>query len=277
MKKFLVIHTKDILLVICFLLCFSLKGKAQTRIVEIETNFGNMRFKLYNDTPKHRDEFLKLAGEGYYDGTLFYRVIQDFLIQGGSKSSRNARPGAIIGYGDPDYTVDDEIRANHFHEKGALCAPRQPDKINPFKQSDISQFYIVKGKVYSKGALDTMEIAVNRPIRSKIIYDVLTPSVREKLKQLKKEHKVTEFKKLAGQLKQDIASKMNLATGILNFTEEQRKSYTTKGGYPALDGQYTVFGQCISGFSVIDKIASLKTDKNHRPYNDVKIHVKIIQ
>ena len=277
MKKTIFVYAKYIPLIIWFLFCFTLNGKAQTHIVEIETNFGNMRFKLYNDTPKHRDEFLKLAGEGYYDNTLFYRVIENFLIQGGSRSSRNAPAGAKIGYGDPDYTVDDEIIANHFHGKGALCAPRQPDKINPFKQSDISQFYIVKGKVYSQGALDTMEIAVNRPIRSKIIYEVLTPSVREKLKKLKKEHKVTEFRKLAGQVKQDIASKMNLATGILNFTEEQRKIYTTKGGYPALDGQYTIFGQCISGFSVIDKIAALKTDKNHRPYTDVKIHVKIIQ
>jgi len=277
MKKFVEILTKAIPLALCFLFCFAVKGKTQTHIVEIETNFGNMRFKLYNDTPKHSEEFLKLAGEGYYDGTLFYRVIQNFLIQGGSKSSRNAPSGTKIGYGDPDFTVDDEIKANHFHGKGALCAPRQPDKINPFKQSDISQFYIVKGKVYSQGALDTLEIAVNRPLRSKIIYDVLTPSVGEKLKKLKKEHKVAEFKKLAGQVKQDIASKMNLETGILNFTEEQRKVYTTKGGYPALDGQYTVFGQCISGFSVIDKIAALKTDKNHRPYTDVKIHVKIIQ
>jgi len=277
MKKFVAIQTKAIILVFCFLLCFTLNGKAQTHIVEIETNFGNMRFKLYNDTPKHRDEFLKLANEGYYENTLFYRVIQNFLIQGGSKSSRNAPAGKRIGYGDPDYTVDDEISANHFHEKGALCAPRQPDKINPFKQSDISQFYIVKGSIYSQGALDTLEMAVNRPIRSKIISEVLTPSVREKLKQLKKKNKVAEFRELAKKVKQDIASKMVLNPGILKFTENQRKSYTTKGGYPALDGKYTVFGQCISGFSIIDKIAALKTDKNHRPYIDVKIHVKIIQ
>ena len=277
MKKLVAILTKAITLANCFLFCFILKGNAQTHIVEIETNFGNMRFKLYNDTPKHRDEFIKLAGEGYYENTLFYRVIQNFLIQGGSKSSRNASPGARIGYGDPDYAVDDEIRANHFHQKGALCAPRQPDKINPFKQSDISQFYIVKGKVYSQEALDTLEMAVNRPIRSKIISEVFNPSVKGKLRKLKKEHKVAEFRELAKQVKQDISSKMSLQPGILKFTEKQRKAYTTKGGYPALDGQYTVFGQCISGFSVIDKIAALKTDKNHRPYIDIKIHVKVIQ
>ena len=277
MKKFVAINKKAIAILICFLLCLTIKGKTQTNIVEIETNFGNMRFKLYNDTPKHREEFLKLANEGYYDGTLFYRVIQNFLIQGGSKSSRNARPGARIGYGDPDYTVDDEIRVNHFHEKGALCAPRQPDNINPFKQSDISQFYIVKGKIYTQGALDTLEMAVNRPIHSKVISEVFTTDIREKLKKLKEEHKVKEFRELAKQIKQDINSKMNLQPGILKFTKEQRKEYTTKGGYPELDGKYTIFGKCLSGFDVIDKISALKTDKNHRPYTDVKIHVKIIQ
>jgi len=130
---------------------------AQSRLVEISTNMGTMKFKLYDDTPKHRDAFIQLANEGYYDGTLFYRVIQDFLIQGGSKSSRNAPPGKRIGYGDPDKTVDDEILSHYFHKKGALCAPRQPDEVNPFKQSDISQFFIIKGSVYTDGMLDTLD------------------------------------------------------------------------------------------------------------------------
>ena len=124
-----------ILITISSLVCLS--SMAQSRIVEISTNLGTMKFRLYDDTPKHRDAFIELANEGYYDGTLFYRVIQDFLIQGGSKSSRNAPPGKRIGYGDPDKTVDDEILSNHFHKKGTLCAPRQPDEVNPFKQSDI--------------------------------------------------------------------------------------------------------------------------------------------
>jgi len=253
------------------------EAQSQTHIAEIKTNLGTMRFELFDDTPKHRDAFIELAKTGYYDGTLFYRVIQDFLIQGGSASSRDAAPGKQIGYGDPDHTVDDEIRANHFHSKGALCAPRQPDEVNPFKQSDISQFYVVKGKVFSQGELDTLELAVNRPIRNRITAEIYKPEIREKLKKLKAENSVSEFRELAGRVKQDIESQIKLDPGILEFSEEQRQAYTTAGGYPDLDGKYTVFGRCIGGMDVIDKIAALKTDGNSRPLTDVKITVKIIQ
>lgn len=268
---------KRLIFITYFLLSISWLSHAQTHLVEIDTNMGNMKFELYDDTPKHRNEFIKLANQGYYDGTLFYRVIQNFLIQGGSKSSRNAPPGKRIGYGDPDYTVDDEIRPNHFHQKGALCAPRQPDKVNPFKQSDISQFYIVKGQVFTEGALDTLEMAVNRPISNKIVHEVFTDDIREELKKLKEEKKVDEFRALASKVKQDIATRFALNTHTLKFSKEQRKAYTTVGGYPELDGKYTVFGQCIYGFDVIDKIAALKTDKNNRPLKDVKITVKVLK
>lgn len=265
-----------------FLILFSavflaFSATAQNRIVEISTTQGSMRFKLYNDTPKHRDAFIKLAEEGYYDETLFYRVIQNFLIQGGSKSSRNAPPGKRIGYGDPDKTVDDEIISHYFHKKGALCAPRQPDEVNPFKQSDISQFYIVKGSVFTPGALDTMELAVNRPIRNKIVQKHMTPEVREELKKLKDEQKVKEFRELAEKIKNEIETDYTLDPGVLTFTEAQREAYTSVGGYPDLDGKYTIFGECISGFDVIDKIAALKTDENNRPFTDVVIHVKVIE
>ncbi len=254
-----------------------LGGYSQTKEVEISTNLGSMKFRLYDDTPKHRDAFIELAKQGYYNGTLFYRVIQNFLIQGGSKSSKNAAPGKRIGYGDPDKTVDDEILAKYFHKKGALCAPRQPDESNPFKQSDISQFYIVKGHVISSGELDTMELAVNRPIRNKIIQEVMTPDVREKLKKLKEEKKVEEFRELAQSVKDKIETEYRYSPGVVEFTKAQREAYTTVGGYPELDGKYTIFGECISGFDIIDKIASLPTDKNNRPFTDVKITVKVLK
>lgn len=262
--------------IIVFFLIFSTGGFSQSKMVEISTNLGKMKFKLYDDTPKHRDAFIELAKEGYYDGTLFYRVIQDFLIQGGSKSSRDAAPGKRIGYGDPDKTVDDEILSNHFHKKGALCAPRQPDESNPFKQSDISQFYIVKGRVHRIGEIDTMELAVNRPIRNKIVQDIMTPEIREKLKQLKEEKKVTEFRELAQEVKDKIETNYRYSPGVLEFSEAQREAYTTVGGYPDLDGKFTIFGECISGFDVIDKIAALPTDKNNRPLSDVKITVTVL-
>ncbi|MEZ5104332.1 MAG: peptidylprolyl isomerase [Draconibacterium sp.] len=264
------------LFIIITLIFFSLAGLSQSAIIEISTNMGSMKFKLYDDTPKHRDAFIELADEGYYDGTLFYRVMQDFLIQGGSKSSKDAPPGKRIGYGDPDKTVDDEIRTNHFHKKGALCAPRQPDEINPFKQSDISQFYIIKGSVHTSGELDTMEMAVNKPIRNKIVQDVMTSEIREELKKLKEEKKVKEFRELAQDVKEKIEAAYSLHPGTLEFSEAQREAYTTVGGYPDLDGKYTVFGECISGFEVIDKIAALPVDANNRPFTDVKITVKVL-
>lgn len=263
-------------LIIFIYLTFSFAGFSQSKVVEISTNFGKMRFKLYDDTPKHRDAFIELAREGYYDGTLFYRVIQDFLIQGGSKSSRDAAPGKRIGYGDPDKTVDDEILSNHFHKKGALCAPRQPDESNPFKQSDISQFYIVKGRVHRMGEIDTMELAVNRPIRNKIVQEIMTPEIREQLKQLKEEKKVDEFRELAQEIKDKIETNYRYSPGVLEFSEAQREAYTSVGGYPDLDGKFTIFGECISGFDVIDKIAALPTDKNNRPFSDVKITVTVL-
>ena len=261
--------------IICLFITFQLF--AQGRIVQISTNFGVMKFRLYNETPKHRDAFLQLAKEGYYDQTLFYRVLPDYLIQGGSRSSRNAAPGKRIGYGDPDKTVDDEILPQFFHKKGSLCAPRQPDNINPYKQSDISQFFIIKGQVYTSGKLDTLEIAVNRPIQKKINAQYLTPEIKEKLAKLKSEKKVEEFRAIADEIKRQIDTDYQLHPGKLNFSEEQRKAYTTVGGYPDLDGKYTIFGECISGFDVIDKIAALKTDENNRPLTDVKITVTILE
>ena len=259
------------------LILFSVAGTAQSTIVEISTNLGDMKFQLYDDTPKHRDAFIELAEEGYYDGTLFYRVIQDFLIQGGSASSKNAPPGKRIGYGDPDKTVDDEIRAHYFHKKGALCAPRQPDEVNPFQQSDISQFYIVKGRVHTAGELDTMEMAVNVPIRKKIAGKYLTPDVRSELKMLKDEKMVEEFREIADKIKDQIEAEYNLNPNTLEFSEAQREVYTTAGGYPDLDGKYTIFGECLSGFGTIDKIAALPTDENNRPFTDVVIQVKVIK
>ncbi|NQU53423.1 MAG: peptidylprolyl isomerase [Bacteroidetes bacterium] len=267
---------RKVVSILFFFLFFICSGFAQSEVIAISTNFGVMKFRLHDDTPKHSNEFIKLANENYYNETLFYRVIKDFLIQGGSKSSKDAAPGKRIGYGDPDKTVDDEIRNHYFHKKGSLCAPRQPDEINPFKQSDISQFFIVKGRVHSMGELDTMEIAVNRPIRNKIVQKVMTPEVRDELKKLKEEKKVKEFRELAQEVKDKIETEYNLQTGTIEFTEEQRTAYTTVGGYPDLDGKYTIFGECISGFDVIDKIAALKTDKNNRPFTDVKITVTVL-
>lgn len=265
-------------LILLFIFCCSVLGSvAQNRIVAIHTNLGTMKFRLYDDTPRHRDMFIKLAQKGEYNGTLFYRVIKNFMIQGGSRDSKNAPRDRRIGYGNSDYMIDDEIRTNHIHKKGALCAPRQPDELNPFKESDISQFFIVQGKVYRSTELDTMEMAINRPIRKRIIKKVFTPERRAKLKALKEAKNMDEARLLATKIKQDIKTHFKMADGTLIFTDEQRKAYTTVGGYPQLDGEYTIFGEITEGQQVIDKIANLKTDKFDRPINDIRIKVSIIK
>ncbi len=266
-----------ILILIAFLLALVASSSAQDkeRVIVITTNLGDITCKLYNDTPLHRDKFLREAAAGFYNGTLFYRVIKNFMIQGGSKDTKNALPGQRIGYGDPEFTVADEIRPNHIHKRGALCAPRQPDEINPLMQSDISQFFIIHGKVYRPGELDTMELARNLPLQKEIQKRLMTPQIVAQLQKLKEEKKVEEFRAIANPIKEQMEVEMRIHPERLKFTPEQRKAFTTVGGYPELDGKYTIFGEVISGFEVIEKIAALKTDANNRPIKDVRLNIVI--
>jgi peptidyl-prolyl cis-trans isomerase B (cyclophilin B) len=126
--------------------------------VLIETNYGNMRVRLSDETPLHRDNFLKLVKSKYYDGVLFHRVIHHFMIQAGDPDSRKAAPGRPLGEGGPGYTVPAEFRPDLFHKKGVIAAAREGDEVNPAKASSGSQFYIVQGKVWTPGGLDTLEV-----------------------------------------------------------------------------------------------------------------------
>ncbi len=255
-----------------FLLGLFFQGYTQEKEVKavIETNFGNMVVKLYNDTPKHRDNFIRLARAGHYDGTLFYRVIQDFVIQGGSSDSRGAMAGRAIGYGE-SIVIDAEIKQEHYHKKGALAAPRQPDRENFFKESDISQFYIVQGRKYTPVELENLEKRINGPIRKAIQRKYYTPEKKAILDTLRSQKKVKEFREIANKIKEDIAFDWNANTDKLYMTDEKREDYIRLGGSHHLDKEYTVFGE------VIDKIAALPTDKNDRPLADVKIKVKILK
>jgi cyclophilin family peptidyl-prolyl cis-trans isomerase len=259
-----------------FLLFVLTAVKAQTFKVEIATNMGSMSFVLYDDTPLHRNAFLELARSGHFNNTLFYRVIDGYIIQGGSRDSRNAPPGKFIGYGDPAKTVNDEILKHRICKKGALCAPRQPDEVNIFKQSDISQFFVVQGRPYTLGKLDTLELAVNRPIRNKIVKEVYSEEQKTRFAQLKDEERFAEAKLFADSIKDEIAYRYAMAKGKLEFTAAQREAYTSVGGAHEIENEYTIFGEIIDGIEVIDKIASLKTDNNHRPNIDVKIQVRVL-
>ncbi|MBN2165532.1 MAG: peptidylprolyl isomerase [Marinilabiliaceae bacterium] len=262
-----------IALIILFFYLNVLKSQEPVFYVNIFTNMGNMKVKLYNETPGHRDNFLKLVGEKHFDGTLFYRVVKNFVIQGGSSDSRNAPAGKHIGYGNGAVNINSEFNKSLFHKKGAICAPRQPADINLFKMSDISQFYIVKGQVFTNEKLDLMEKARNNPIKKALKEKYYLPK-KEELAKLK-DTDPKAFNKLLREIKEKINFDYSLSNK-LEFSEVQRNAYTTIGGCPDLDGEYTVFGEVVEGLSVIDKIAAMPTDKNDRPLTDVKIRVSVV-
>lgn len=239
------------------------------QIVVISTQEGDLKIRLYPDVPRHTAAFLERAAEGLYDGTLFTRVLKDYIIQGGAPDSRNASPGARCGFGDRSAEILPEPNDGYFAKKGALAAPRQPDDINPQQKSDMSQFFIVQGKVYREGELDTLEMIQNRPIRQKALDRFYRP-VKAELMLLKKDNP-REYNKRARALLARVDSLVRATPGHLFFTPEQRKAYTTTGGCPYLDGKYVIFGEVIEGFDVIDRIAGRPTDSYDRPKQDVRI------
>ena len=192
-------------------------------IVLIETPFGKIKAKLYNSTPQHRDNFIKLANEGFYDGILFHRVIDRFMIQGGDPDSKNAEAGKQLGMGGPGYTIPAEIGAKHF--RGALSAARTGGPSNPEKKSSGSQFYIVQNGVDPQNA-----------------------------------HIIAEKQ----------------ANGVV-YSPAEIEFYNQVGGYPGLDGDYTVFGQVVEGMEAVDAIAKVAKDARDRPTEDVKMKVTVLK
>ncbi len=206
---------KKICLIICILLGMTAQAQEKETLVLIKTTKGNITVKLYNDTPLHRDNFIKLINEGWYNNSPFHRVINNFMIQGGHNED-----GSV----DPGYTIPAEFRANHFHKKGVLAAARQGDQVNPTKASSGCQFYIVQGQVLTEAHIEM-------------------------------------YKQRYG----------------LNFTQEQIEAYTTVGGTPHLDGQYTVFGEVVEGLEIIDAIAKVKTGYMDVPVEPVTMTIEILK
>lgn len=199
--------------------------KSEVHVV-LETTKGDIELKLYDATPQHRDNFVKLVKECAYDSLLFHRVIRDFMIQGGDPDSKNAAPGVFLGEGDRPYTVPAEFRLEEgiFHRRGVLAAAREGDDVNPEQRSSAMQFYIVWGKVFDDAGLDNIQKRLDER-----------------------------------------------TGGRVKLTTEMREVYKTVGGTPHLDGQYTVFGEVVSGLDVVDAIQQVQTDGNDRPVEDVRI------
>ena len=237
-------------------------------VVRMETSLGNIRFRLYDETSGHRENMLKLVREGYYNGMLFHRVIRDFMIQTGDPDSKTARPGMLLGDGDAGYTIAAEILPRYFHRRGVVAAARESDNVNPERRSSGSHFYIVQGRVF---AADSLEQVVERINNNRYV------ALFNRLKAAR------EAEIMRGQAANDYESLMRINRELseatreqfehvkLRLSEEQVKAYTTVGGTPHLDGEYTVFGEVIEGLDVLDRIAGQETDEYARPVRDVVI------
>ena len=223
-----------ILLAVSILSMQSQSRKQKVTLVKIYTTEGNITVRLYDDTPLHKANFLRLVEQKTYEGLLFHRVIKEFMIQGGDPQSRGADSLQMLGNGSLGYTLKAEILfPKYYHKRGALAAARTGDAVNPQRESSASQFYIVTGKSFSDADLDMFE------------------------------------KRL---------SKVANTTGDFKYSDEQRKIYKTFGGAPHLDGSYTVFGEVVDGFDVVDKIENVPTRRGDRPRKDVVItRMKVVK
>ena len=244
-------------------------------LVKLETTMGNITVALYNETPKHRDNFIKLVKEGVYDSTLFHRVIKQFMIQAGDPDSKNASDTAMLGSGDVVYTIPAEFNPKFFHKKGVLAAARQGDDVNPEKASSGCQFYIVTGRKFTEPQLLGMENKINEQ-REEALFDSLA---RQHMKEIYKMRKagdnagLLELQDTLEAQARELADKEEK----FRFTPEQIKAYSTIGGAPHLDGSYTVFGEVTEGMEVVDNIEIAKTNRADRPIENIRILKASIQ
>ncbi len=235
--------------------------------VKIQTTMGDIIVRLYDETPLHRDNFIKLAQEGFYNGTLFHRVIRDFMIQGGDPESVNAPTNKQLGTGGPGYTLEAEIHPQLIHKRGALAAARLGDEVNPKRESSGSQFYIVWGQTYNEGQLGQQERQLVMQAQQ-TAFNRMASERRAEIMQMRRNRDQAGLQAL----QEELATKAEAegkSAGKLN--ENQRKAYTTVGGTPHLDGQYTVFGEVESGLEVVDAIQQTSTHRGDRPKEDIKI------
>lgn len=237
--------------------------------VLITTNYGNITVKLYNKTQEHKKNFLKLVNQEFYDSLLFHRVIENFMIQGGDPGSKNASHDAQLGGGSSDYTIPAEFFPEYYHKRGALAAARQGDRVNPEQRSSSSQFYIVQGEIFTPGQLDTLLTMKNQNLK-KQLFNKEAQNAEAQLQAFRSKNDREGFNAFAEQLRLKTDSLFEHVEKY-ELTPQQREVYTTAGGYPSLDGDYTVFGEVVDGMDVVDKIAAVETGAANRPVKDVMI------
>ena len=273
-KLFLFMMT---ILLISAVSCGNAGNQGKQTLVSVKTEFGEIKIKLYDETLEHKNNFVKLAGEGFYNDLLFHRVIEHFMIQGGDPTSKNAEPGKRLGGGSPDYTIKAEFMpGKYFHKRGALAAARTGGPSNPEKRSSGSQFYIVQGEIFSPGKLDTLEMKKNAQIKNEMMQQHFEAAKNE-LMSFREKNDKAGFDIRIAEIRAGVDSVFEVSGAKFKFTEEQRKIYTTVGGYPSLDGEYSVFGEVVEGLEVLDKIAAVETDQYDRPLTDIKMQVELVK
>lgn len=245
-------------------------------LVTIATEYGEMKAVLYDQTPNHKANFVKLARDGFYDGLLFHRVLPGFMIQGGDPESRLAESGKQLGDGGPGYEIPAEIVPGLIHVKGALAAARRGNEQNPELASSGSQFYIVQGQVSPREQLEGLDRGKVYQAYQKLMTTMPENELAKKYREFEENN--PDNRKALQKLVMDTAEQLAKTTGV-NFTMSKQRidAYSSVGGTSFLDGQYTVFGQVIDGLDVIDKVAALERSSSDRPKQDVRMSISITE
>lgn len=250
-------------------------GQRTINMIKISTTLGDITVRLYDETPLHRDNFLKLVEEGYYNGTIFHRIIRDFMIQGGDPESRTPQAGAQYGTGGPGYTIPAEIQPDLIHKRGALAAARLGDEINPNRESSGSQFYIVWGQVYKEGQLGQLNKQLQQQAEQQV-FNNLVQQHRQQVMTLRKNRDQEGLMELQNDLIAQTKAILQ-EKGNTGLTALQKETYKTTGGTPHLDGQYTVFGEVVEGLDIVEKIQSCQTGRGDRPQQDIFMNISVVE
>lgn len=263
----------------CILLfsgCRQQNPNNRTRL-EIETSEGDILVELYDETPAHRDNFIRLAQTGFYNDLLFHRVIKDFMIQGGDPESKNALQGVLLGAKDTGELIKPEFRYPlYFHKRGTLAAARESNSLNPDKKSSGSQFYIVWGKKFTEKELSEVEQSRNEQILQDKTNQLFADNEMH-LNQSTDEMDMATLQQLMDSLRSEAKLQIENTGSWFHIPDSIRSIYKNEGGTPWLDNEYTVFGNVIEGLEVIEKIQSLPTDANGRPIKDIKMKIKLLK
>lgn len=245
--------------------------------VLIKTEFGDMKVKLYDKTPKHKANFLKLAEDGFYNDLLFHRVIKDFMIQGGDPESKNAPADKMLGGGGPGYTTPAEFNPEYFHKKGALAAARQGDQVNPEKASSGSQFYIVQGKKYTSDEISQLETQIGQGLKQKKVGEYIrnNPEVLALFQEMQAGGQFEKMDSVVAEIEAKLVADQGEDAFKFSMPDSIKQVYQTVGGTPFLDNEYTVFGEVVEGLEVIDKIAAQNVNGTDRPLKDIKMTVEV--